>query len=226
MLPSKNIFFVFLTFVCLLLVLSTDVSGQNISFNYFYKFEAVDADEAPQIGKIDFDYPDEARKQGVEGTLKAAMTLGENGKTRDITVAQPLPNGVTEAVVKALQNLYFQPAKKDGKPVASRLLLDFIVSAAYEEGDKAVSKPKITEQPAAVYPPNRLAEKTKGKVYVSVMFFPDGTHKILGVSSTMEKDFDKAAADAAARIKFQPAVHKKSKKTVAQMLTVEYDFKP
>lgn len=205
---------------------SAAASAQEISFNYYSKFEMIDADEPPKFGNLDFTYPDEARQNGVEGTLKAALTLGENGKTRDITVSQPLPHGVTEAVVKALQSLYFQPAKKNGSPVASRMMFDFVVSASYREDDKMVSKPKITEQPAAVYPANQRAEKTKGKVYVTAMFFRDGTLKILGASSTMPKEFDKAALAAAARIKFQPAVHKKSKKPVAQQMTVEYDFKP
>ena len=226
MLPSKNKLFVCLLFLCLAQLASARADAQNISFNYYYKLEMIDADEPPRIGNVDVNYPDEARKNGVEGTLKAVLTLGENGKTRDIAVGQPLPHGVTETVVKALQNLYFQPAKKNGQPVATKMLFDFVVSAVYSEDDKTVSKPKITEQPAAVYPANRLAEKAKGKVLVTVMFFPDGSHKVLGASSTMEKEFDKSALAAAARLKFQPAVHKKSKKPVAQQMTVEYDFKP
>lgn len=226
MLPSKNKLLVCLAFLCFVQLLGARADAQDISFNYYSKFEAIDADEPPRFGNLDFAYPDEARKNGVEGTLKAVVTLGENGKTRDIAVSQPLPHGVTEAVVKALQNLYFQPAKKNGQPVASKMTLDFVVTASYREDDKMVSKPKITEQPAAVYPANRRAEKTKGKVLVSVMFFPDGKLKVLGASSTMEKDFDKAALAAAAQIQFQPAVHKKSKKPVAQQMSVEYDFKP
>ena len=226
MLPSKNKLFVCLLFLCLAQLFSARADSQHISFNYYYKLEMVDADEPPQIGNFDFNYPDEARKNGVEGTLKAVLTLGENGKTRDIAVGQQLPHGVTEAIVKALQNLYFKPAKKNGQPTPSKMSFDFVVSAVYSEDDKMVSKPKITEQPAAVYPSNQLAEKVKGKVAITAMFFPDGTLKVLGASSTMPKEFDKAALAAAARIKFQPAVHKKSKKPVAQQMTVEYDFKP
>jgi len=42
----------------------------------------------------------------------------------------------------------------------------------------------------------------------------------------MPNEFDKAAAEAAAKIRFQPAVHKKSKADVSQKMVVEYDFKP
>ncbi len=48
----------------------------------------------------------------------------------------------------------------------------------------------------------------------------------MSVNSVMPKEFDKAAIEAAQKIKFEPAVHKKSKKAVSQSMTVEYSFKP
>ena len=66
----------------------------------------------------------------------------------------------------------------------------------------------------------------KGKVEVKVLCFADGRVKIVGVSSVMPKEFDQAAVEAAARLRFQPAVHKKSKADVSQKMTVVYDFKP
>jgi TonB family protein len=201
-------------------------NAQDISFNYFYKLDMSDANEPPQIGGIDVDFPETARKNGVEGTLKAVFTLGENGKVRDIVVGQPLPHGVTEAVTQSLRNLHFKPAKRNGTPVPVTMIFDFVVTAMYKDDDKNVSKAKILDQAAAVYPSEHRAEKTKGKVSVTVIFFPDGKIKVLGASSVMPREFDKAALAAAENIKFQPAVHKKSKKPVAQQMTVEYDFKP
>lgn len=202
--------------------------AQTISSEYYYKFiNTAGATEAPQIGGFsNFNYPDDARKNGVEGILKAEMTLGEDGKVKDIVIIQGLPNGITEAFTKALQNLYFQPAKRNGQPVAIKMTIDYIVTAEYSEDDKNVSKAKILDKPAPVYPPNQIAEKVKGKVAVTIMFYADGKLKVVGVSSTMPKEFDKAAMAAAANIKFQPAVHKKSKKPVSQQMTVEYEFKP
>lgn len=226
MLPNKNKFVVFLSFLCLIWLSAANINGQNISFNYYYKLEAFDATEPPQIDGVDVDYPEIARKNGVEGTLKAVLTLGENGKTREISVGQPLPHGVTEAVVKALQKLSFQPARRNGQPVASKMLFDFVVTAAYDEDDKMISKPKITEKPAPAYPAKYASEKVKGKVIVQGMFFPNGTIKVLSVGSTMPREFDEAAAAAAAKIKFEPGHHKKSKNPVATQMAVEYDFKP
>jgi len=222
----KRIFFVFAAYLCCFWLFSGIADAQEISFNYFYKIDYLEATEPPKIGIFNFDYPEEARKNGVEGTFKAALTLGEDGKVRDIIVVQPLPHGVTEAVVKSLQILQFQPAKNRDQPVSAKLNFDFVVTAVYRESDKNISKPKITDKPEAVYPNNQLAEKVKGKVQVSVMFNTDGTLKVLGASSVMPREFDKAAAEAATKIKFQPAVHKKSKKPVSQQMIVEYDFKP
>ncbi len=201
--------------------------AQSLSFNYQYKFDRVQADEPPKFNGIpNFDYPDAARKNGVEGTLKASVTLGEDGKVRDIIIIQGLPEGVTQAFTAAVQKMYFEPARLNGKPIAVKMTVDFIVSVLYAEGDKNVTKAKILEQPSPPYPSKFLAEKLKGKVEVQVTFFADGKLKVFGANSTMPKEFDRAALEAAAKIKFQPAVHKKSKNPVSQQMTVVYDFKP
>jgi len=224
MLKRNSLFCLIL--LCFISIFSAAAKAQEISFNYFYTFGRVEADEAPQINGVDIDYPDAARKNGVEGTLKASLTLGENGKVRDIKILQSLPHGVEAAVTKGLQNLYFMPAKLNGQPVAIPMEFDFVVTAVYGEEDKNVTKPKILEKPVPVYPAKYAAEKIKGKVQVSVLFFTDGKVKVLGVSSTMPGEFDKAAVEAAGKIRFLPAAHKKSKADVAQKVIVEYDFKP
>lgn len=201
-------------------------SAQELAFNYFYSFENADATEPPQITGFDFNYPEAARKNGVEGTLKAGMTLGADGKVSDIKILQTLPFGVEAAITEGLRNLYFQPAKKHGQPVPIRMNFDFVVSAVYDESDKNVSKPQILEKPEPVYPARYAAEKLKGKVEVMILFFADGRMKILGVSSTMPKEFDVAAAEAAARLRFLPAAHRKSKADVSQRMIVVYNFKP
>lgn len=212
--------------LCLISFFSDFANAQEISFNYYYSFERVETDEPPKINGFDVSYPDTARKNGVQGTLKATLTLGENGKTRDIKIIQSLPFGVDVAVTQALQNLYFQPAKLHGQTVPVPMNFDFVVSALYDENDKNVTKPKIIEKPLPIYPSKYRAEKLKGKVLVLILFHTDGKIEVLGVSSVMPREFDKAAVEAAAKIRFQPAVHKKSKADVAQKMTVEYDFKP
>lgn len=227
MYSTKRKFFILISLSLFLLLTSNVSRAQNFSFNYFSRIEMIDVTEPPNISSLpDIDYPEAARKSGVEGTLKAKMTLGEDGKIRDIVILQGLSKDVDAAFTKAAQNLFFQPAKKNGKPAPTTLFLDFVVSVGYSEGDKNVNKPKITEKPAAAYPEKYRAEKIKGKVDVGVMFYKDGTVKIINVSSVMPREFDYAAREAASKIKFEPAIHKKSKIPVGQAMTVVYEFKP
>ena len=62
-------------------------------------------------------YTDEAKAAGVEGTVVLDLVVGEDGKVRDISVAQGLPNGLTEAAIKALKQCQFSPGERDGKAV-------------------------------------------------------------------------------------------------------------
>jgi TonB family protein len=213
---------------CLAVFLFCCVSShaQNISFNYLYSFEPAMITEPPEMGGLEVEYPETARKNGVEGTVKALFTLGEDGKVREIVIVNDLPHGVGDAVRAGLQRLHFKPAGFQGKPAAMKAKLDYVVTVVYDEDDKNVTKPKITDKPAPVYPDKYRAEKVKGKVLVQVLFMANGELRVGSASSSMPREFDKAAQEAAKAIKFTPAVHKKGKQQVSQYMFVEYDFKP
>jgi TonB family protein len=172
------------------------------------------------------EFPEVARKNGVQGTVKASFTLGEDGKVREVVIENDLPHGVGDAVRAGLQRLYFKPARFQGKPAAMKAKLDYMVTVVYDEEDKNVTKPKITDKPAPAYPEKHLAEKVKGKVAVHVLFMANGEVRVGNANSSMPREFDKAAQEAAKAIKFTPALHKKSKQPVSQYMFVEYDFKP
>lgn len=222
----KRKIYIFISLTIFLLLTGEIIQAQSLSFRYYSRVEMLNANEPPELGGLpELDYPEAARKNGVEGTLKAKMTLGEDGKVRDIVILEGLPFGVSEAFTKAMQYYSFQPARRNGQPVPSTMYVDFIVAVGYDEDDKNVNKPKIIDKPEPVYPEKYRAEKLKGKVEVGVMFYKDGTLKIIRVSSVMPKEFDQSATAAAEKIKFEPAVHKKSKNPVGQAMTVVYDFK-
>lgn len=224
---SKRSVFVCLSLLCLSFVFAAAVQAQDVTSRYTYRIEMMAAHEPPEIESFpQFDYPDSARKNGVEGTLKAVVTLGEDGRVREVLINEGLPHGVTEAVSRGLQQIRFKPASANGKPAAVKLLVEYIVTAVFDERDGNVAKPKITEKPAPAYPESARAEKIKGKVEVRMLFRTDGTAEILNVSSVMPKEFDRAALAAAKNIRFEPAIHKKSKKPVSQEMIVVYDFKP
>jgi len=214
-------------FVCVLLLLVSGVSAQQMFFSYKYEFERAMITEPPDLtGSLEVDYPEAARKNGIEGKVKVTATLGENGKVRDIVIVDNLGYGTGEAVAAGLQKFAFKPAKFNGTPTPMKMTVIYTVSLYYDETDKDVTKPKILEKPLPVYPESQRAEGMKGKVIVTILLKPDGEVQVLSVNSVMHKDFDKAAEAAAKNLKFLPAVHKKSKQPVSQAMSVEYAFKP
>ena len=66
-------------------------------------------------------YTDEARANATEGLVVLDLIVDEDGRTRDITVVQGLPHGLTEAAVNALKQCRFTPGQKNGNPVAVRV---------------------------------------------------------------------------------------------------------
>lgn len=227
MLTFKNKLLLYAGILLFIFTFTNISSAQNVSFNYQYELDRLIADEAPQfIVALDIEHPEEAIKNGVEGTLRASFVIAKDGSTKDIVIEKGMPHGVDEAVKAGIQELRFKPAMREGEPVEAKMFIDYIVSAVYEYNNKKVKKPKFIEKPDPVYPPELLAEKRKGMVEVRAIFFPDGKIEIVGVSSTMPKEFDEAAVEAARKIKFEPAIHKKSKKPVTQHVFLEYKFKP
>jgi TonB family protein len=69
----------------------------------------------------DPDYSEEARKAKYQGTCVLWLIVGPDGKPRDIKVARALGMGLDEKAIEAVRNWKFEPAMKDGKPVAVQI---------------------------------------------------------------------------------------------------------
>ncbi len=210
--------------ICLL-AFSEFAYSQNFYFSYRFSFEPSEATHPPEIGPLNINLPEAARKNGVEGIAKASMTLGEDGKMRDITILQDLPDGVGNAMRAALEKHTFTPARASGIPVPIKATLEYVIEVVYSEGDKSVNKPRITTPLTAPYPAEHAAQRPKGDVEVFALFQADGTVKVQSVKSFMHKEFDAAARAAAEKLQFQPAIHKKTKRPVSQAMTVVFAFK-
>jgi TonB family protein len=213
-------------FLLALILLTSSAHAQDYSFRSLFEFEPTRFNEPPDIGDIRPEFPDAARKNGVEGRVKVSFTFGADGKIHNAVIAEDLPFGAGEAVRKAVEQISFTPARLNGKPVDMNASFTYLVTAFFYEDDKDVQKAKIIGKPTAEYPDSQRSEGRKGSVSVSVTFYADGKIAVGRSDSTMPKEFDEAAKKAAASLKFVPAVHKKSKKSVNQVLWVVFDFKP
>jgi len=69
----------------------------------------------------DPEYSEEARKAKYQGTCILWLVVDQNGKPRDIKVARALGMGLDEKAIEAVRNWKFEPAMKDGKPVAVQI---------------------------------------------------------------------------------------------------------
>lgn len=66
----------------------------------------------------DPEYSEEARKAKYQGVCVLSLIVGPDGKPRDIHVARSLGLGLDEKAIEAVNQWKFDPAQKDGKPVA------------------------------------------------------------------------------------------------------------
>jgi len=69
----------------------------------------------------DPEYSEEARKAKYQGTCVLWLIVGPDGKPRDIKVSRTLGLGLDEKAIEAVRQWKFEPAMKDGKPVAVQI---------------------------------------------------------------------------------------------------------
>ncbi len=69
----------------------------------------------------DPDYSEEARKAKYQGTCILWLIVGPDGHPRNVKVARTLGMGLDQKAIDAVRNWKFEPAMKDGKPVAVQI---------------------------------------------------------------------------------------------------------
>ncbi len=70
------------------------------------------------------EYSEEARKSGYSGTCTLSLTVNTDGQVSDIKVERPLGRGLDEKAIQAVSMWRFDPARRDGQPVATRIKVE------------------------------------------------------------------------------------------------------
>ncbi len=65
-------------------------------------------------------YTETARQNKVQGTVVLSATYGADGLIHDVRVLRSLPDGLTEEAIAAVQQIRFNPATREGRPVSVR----------------------------------------------------------------------------------------------------------
>jgi len=69
----------------------------------------------------DPEYSEEARKSKYQGVVVLWLVIGPDGRPHEIRVARPLGMGLDEKAIEAVRTWRFDPARKDGQPVAVQM---------------------------------------------------------------------------------------------------------
>ncbi|HEY2362124.1 MAG TPA: energy transducer TonB [Candidatus Angelobacter sp.] len=67
------------------------------------------------------EFSEEARRSKYQGEVTLLATIGADGRTRDLLVVRSLGMGLDEKAIEAVRTWRFEPAKKDGRPVAVQM---------------------------------------------------------------------------------------------------------
>jgi TonB family protein len=80
------------------------------------------------MSKGDPEYPEAARRAGVEGTVILDATISETGEVTRVAVERGLPLGVSEAAVAAVRHWKYKPARGRAGPVPSHKAIRIVFS--------------------------------------------------------------------------------------------------
>lgn len=94
--------------VCAAMVVATFAAAQDSKF-----------DEPPMPSKtVASDYPQEMKRAGIAGMVTLSITVEETGKVQNLVVRKSTRAEFEQPALDAIEKWKFEPAKKDGKPVA------------------------------------------------------------------------------------------------------------
>jgi TonB family protein len=70
------------------------------------------------------EFTDEARRKKIQGIVTLSLVVDSNGQPTDVQVVTPLGHGLDEKAVEAVKQWRFQPATKDGNPIAKKIAVE------------------------------------------------------------------------------------------------------
>ncbi|UCF80018.1 MAG: energy transducer TonB [Acidobacteriota bacterium] len=70
------------------------------------------------VYRVEPDYPDEAKRVGLEGNVFLNVTVDERGNVADVVVVQGGPLGMTEEAVEAVWKWKYEPSTLHGRPIS------------------------------------------------------------------------------------------------------------
>jgi protein TonB len=91
-------------------------------------YSARDLDVQPRaLREIVPDYPSDADRQRLSGKVRLQLKLEADGRVSDLEVVSATPPGMfDDSAIRAFRDARFAPAKKNGRPVRARVLIEVV----------------------------------------------------------------------------------------------------
>jgi len=80
------------------------------------------------VSKVNPVYPDEARREGVSGSVMLEVAIDAAGRVTEVDVVRGLPYGLSESAVEAVRHWHYRPARGPNGPVRSRKMVRILYS--------------------------------------------------------------------------------------------------
>src|SRR5712691_3560238 len=130
-------------------------AAASISFSALAQAQAPPRFVAPRLlERVEARYPEEARLSGLTGTVVVRIVVGTDGRVISAEVVQGAGHGFDEAALEAARKLRFEPATREGRPVAVQL--DYEVR--FELPDAPAPALRDTVRPAPLSSPEPVFE--------------------------------------------------------------------
>jgi TonB family protein len=82
-------------------------------------------DRARVLSKPEPQYTEEARRNGITGSVILRVVFSRSGEVTNIRALQSLGGGLTEKAIAAARQIRFVPARKNGQPVSMYMQLEY-----------------------------------------------------------------------------------------------------
>lgn len=214
---------------------------------------ATEYDQAPEmVRQFQPDYPNEALKNKLEGTVWVSLWIDESGKVAEAKVTKTDNEIFNQAAMDAGKRWVFKPAIAKGKPVAVWVTVPFrfklydgaeapsmgvpVQAPAKQEKKQNLREkmppadyvpyekpPEAIRQFPAKYPASAKKDKIEGTVWVKTLVDEQGKVAKVVIQKSDAEVLNQAAIDAVNQWVFAPAVMKG--KPVAVWVSIPFRFK-
>jgi len=189
------------------------------------------------LEKVDPVYPEEARKERVEGVVILEATTDKGGKVVKTRVLRSVDPLLDNAAVEAVEQWKYAPAVIGGKPtgiiftVTCRFKLKDVKTEEFDMGamiageDKEIKPPKLIKKVDPVYPEEAREARIQGVVVLRVWVNEEGS---VEKTMTMKSDssiLNEPAIEAVRQWKYEPLFREEKPTPVVFNVTISFKLK-